>query len=266
MKIKCGYCGSFIDDTNEKCPNCGGVNDHLVRSAHGVPKTIEELKQWCLNKNIPLEQARFFIGEDYRGARAFGIYKDENTENFIVYKNKSDGSRAVRYEGKDEAYAVNELYMRLKEEILNQKQHLKQQRPSSSVVGLKTSRRIVIGYWIFIVISFIFTLLLLSGAFDSPNRGYYSYNNSIYYYQPSDGWYQYDSDDWSPASVDRELSNNYENYKTFGSDDADSFYDSGYYYEDSTTYSDYDSDWDSDSSWDSGSDWDSGATDWDSDW
>ena len=62
---------------------------------------------------------RFFIGKDTRAPRAFGIY--EANGEFIVYKNKSDGSRAIRYKGTDEAYAVNELYMRLKEEILNQK-------------------------------------------------------------------------------------------------------------------------------------------------
>ena len=27
--------------------------------------------------NLPLEEMRTFIGEDYKGAKAFGIYKDE---------------------------------------------------------------------------------------------------------------------------------------------------------------------------------------------
>ena len=45
---------------------------------------------------------RFFIGEDFREARAFGIYK-AGENRFVVYKNKSDGSRAVRYDGPDEA-------------------------------------------------------------------------------------------------------------------------------------------------------------------
>lgn len=62
---------------------------------------------------------RFFIGEDYKEPKAFGIYQDGN--RFIVYKNKADGSRAIRYDGLDEAYAVNEIYLKLKEEIANQK-------------------------------------------------------------------------------------------------------------------------------------------------
>ena len=109
MKLKCNYCGSFIKDTDEKCPNCGAVNEHLMRSADGIPKTIEELKAFCQKHNLPLKQMRFFIGENFTEPKAFGIYKDDEG-NFIVYKNKADGSRTVRYQGTDEAYAVNEIY------------------------------------------------------------------------------------------------------------------------------------------------------------
>ena len=45
MKIKCDYCGAYINDTDERCPNCGAVNNHLQRNANEAPKTIEELKQ-----------------------------------------------------------------------------------------------------------------------------------------------------------------------------------------------------------------------------
>ena len=30
MKVKCDYCGSFIEDTDETCPHCGGVNEHVM--------------------------------------------------------------------------------------------------------------------------------------------------------------------------------------------------------------------------------------------
>ena len=122
MKIKCEYCESMFDDTLEKCPNCGAPNQNVRRSTSDQPTTIEGLKEWYAAKGLPPEDVtRFFIGKDYRGAKAFGIYKDENSGNFIVYKNKADGTRAVRYEGTDEAYAVNELHTRLKQEILEQK-------------------------------------------------------------------------------------------------------------------------------------------------
>ena len=70
MKVKCDYCGSFIEDTDETCPNCGAVNSHLMRSADGVPKTIEELKAFAKAKNLPLEEMRFFIGIDYKEPKA----------------------------------------------------------------------------------------------------------------------------------------------------------------------------------------------------
>ena len=73
--------------------------------------------------NLPLEEMRTFIGEDYKGAKAFGIYKDETDGTFVVYKNKEDGTRAVRYKGSDEAYAVNELYQKMKERVATQKAH-----------------------------------------------------------------------------------------------------------------------------------------------
>ena len=87
----------------------------------GIPKTIEELKDYCNRNGLLASKTRFFIDYDYRGAKAFGIYKDEETGEFVVYKNKADGSRAERYRGTDEEFAVVELYDRLQSEITNQK-------------------------------------------------------------------------------------------------------------------------------------------------
>ncbi len=76
-------------------------------------KTIEDLCGWYNAHNLPpYETTRFFIGVDYKKPRAFGIYRDGN--EFVVYKNKDNGERAVRYKGPDEAYAVNEIYLKLK--------------------------------------------------------------------------------------------------------------------------------------------------------
>lgn len=123
MEKICDYCGVKYDDGLSVCPSCGAPNN-FVRHGDGVPRTIEELKQWYKDANLPPEETtRFFIGRNYIERCAFGIYKDENTGDFIVYKNKDTGVRAIRYQGKDEAYAVNELYLRLKEEITNQKAH-----------------------------------------------------------------------------------------------------------------------------------------------
>ena len=102
-------------DQDDGHPSVGG---------HDYTKMVEELQEWYTKQGLPpAEVTRFFIGEDYKDPKAFGIYKDASTGNFVVYKNKADGSRAVRYEGTDEAFAVNEIFMRLKQEILEQKAH-----------------------------------------------------------------------------------------------------------------------------------------------
>ena len=171
MKIKCEYCQSEINDYDEKCPNCGAVNKNLKRNAIGVPKTIDELKQWYIERNLPDENVtRFFIGKDIKEKRAFGIYKDLETNEFVVYKNKDNGQRAIRYQGPDEAFAVNELYLRLKQEILNQKSRnqnnnasKRSSRRNSFTLGRLIGRLLIIFYITIIVYTIAIALL-------SPNR------------------------------------------------------------------------------------------------
>ena len=112
---KCPYCGGQVRSDQLKCPGCGGANENYVPAAPSRsalrPKTIRELQEYCASRKLPLKQMRFFIGENYRPPKAFGIYRDG--ENFIVYKNKGDGSRFIRYSGPDEAKAVDELFNKL---------------------------------------------------------------------------------------------------------------------------------------------------------
>ena len=83
MRVRCDYGGNYIEDTDKNCPHCGAPNDRMQRSGTKVPKTIEELKAFCAAHHLPLEQMRFFLGEDYRGPRAFGVYKD-GEGNFVL--------------------------------------------------------------------------------------------------------------------------------------------------------------------------------------
>ena len=69
-------------------------------------------KSWVFLFN----EIRLFIGEDYKEPKAFGIYKDEESGNYIVYKNKANGERAIRYQGNEEE-ASQILWDRLEEEI-----------------------------------------------------------------------------------------------------------------------------------------------------
>lgn len=115
---KCNYCGGLILSNEKACPACGAANLHYVEDAPSVvltPHTIEELKEYCAERNMPLRRMRFFIGENYQKPKAFGIFQNSAGE-FVVYKNKADGSRSIRYIGRDEEYAVKELYLKLLDE------------------------------------------------------------------------------------------------------------------------------------------------------
>lgn len=299
MKIKCEHCGAEISDLDVKCPYCRGENIHYKKenvstyNANNVPQTIEELKQWYIAMNLPDENVtRFFIGKDYKRPKAFGIYKDERTGNFIVYKNKGDGERAVRYEGKDEAYAVNELYKKLKDEIYNQKHNnqntkirnnyrSKNRNNNNNYKDSEFYKNTTPLYRFFYIVIAAVSIIGISAFFlfilfgiRTPNQGYYRYNDSYYYYQ-SGRWYEYDDYyGWRRAYVDDYFEDNYDYYYDSGyydyDYDIDRFEDSSYYSKPSSSSSsssyDYDSSYDSDSSWDSSDSWDSSSTDWDSDW
>lgn len=254
MQIKCDYCGAYFADTEEQCPTCGAPNNQLRRTATSVPLTIEELQKFIAEKNIPAEKIRFFIGVDYKEPKAFGIYKDEMTGNFVVYKNKSDGTRAVRYEGKDEAYAVNEIYQKLREEInRNNEQHGMpnanrgpvngspyQQRNTYTEDNNDPERRKNNQKYKMLMVAFIF-IVAVSLFVCISNVAVRSHNGHSggFFVNDSSGYeYNVDDDDDDSYSWD---------------DDSSSSYDDS-----------WDSDWDSSDSWDSN--WDSFDSDWGSDW
>lgn len=165
MNIKCEYCGQEISDKESNCPHCGAAIANHTRTRGSQPRTIEQLQQWYKDMNLPPEEVtRFFIGKNIKEKRAFGIYLDENGE-YVVYKNKDNGQRAIRYQGKDEAYAVNELYQRLKTEITNQKAN--NMANQNKAVKTKESRRgSIFSFLIFFGIVFlIVTIGLLCSIF-----------------------------------------------------------------------------------------------------
>ena len=252
------------------------------------PMTIEELRLYCAQHGMPLEKMRFFIGEDCPEPRAFGIYRDG--DRFVVYKNKDNGNRAVRYHGPDEAYAVNELFTKLLDECHKRgiypdgqpaardpltrggtpvrQQYAASPRGARSRGGSGGKSKT----WLAILL--IIALLFAYRWYTHRNDGYYRLGDTTYY-RSGDDWFYYAAADW--------LESDYGPDYYYGSD-----------YDDYYIGSDYDPDWDvsdvtyseawdeSDSggffSWfgsdddddhDYGSDyggWDSSDTDWDSDW
>ena len=60
MKIRCEYCNSYIDESEEKCPSCGSPNKDFKRVGNQVPTTIQELEEWYQAHNLPpYETTRF---------------------------------------------------------------------------------------------------------------------------------------------------------------------------------------------------------------
>ena len=263
MQVKCNYCGALIEETSETCPKCGAPLSGSHRTAKEQPKTIAELQEWYVAHHLPPEEiTRFFIGKNITEPKAFGIYRDGNGD-FVVYKNKSTGERAIRYKGADEQYAVNELYQRLKAEIADQKGN----RPSSQQPVVDNTKKKKKKKGCLIAIIILCVIGILGAIFDkTPPNGYYHYNGAQYYHQGS-SWYYYDKekDDWFPSTeeidIDKKNAKDFQTDQHYGKDfESSSWYDSG-------SHSDDNDSWDNDSDWDSDDDsWDSGGTDWDSDW
>lgn len=218
------------------------------------PKTIEELAQWYAAHNLPPEEVtRFFIGKDIKEPKAFGIYKD-GFGNVVVYKNKDTGERAVRYQGRDEAYGVRELLARLRQEIGNQKARNRQ-------LTEKEKKRAKI-----LTIAAVAAVAAALGLvmFFSKSTGYYR-NGSDYYYYSHNSWFIYDTlYGWSPCYAEPYWEDDWRDY--YVSDSYDASYGTGDFLESDYYYNEVQSDWDSEDHWSSNDSWDSGSTDWGSDW
>ena len=268
MSKRCYHCGEPLSEKDRVCPRCG-ADAHESRK----PKTIYELRVYCAQKHVPLADIRFFIDEDYRGPKAFGIYQDDEGQ-FVVYKNKADGTRAIRYRGPDEAHAVDEILQKMNSEV-----ELRRAKKRGGVtrggVGRSPSRPKRSGSartaMLAAVVSMLIVAAVIIGAAfcalrGTPRRGYYHYGGDTYYYYHD--WYRCDGDEWYPAEeIPQELEEDYRDYRT---DDYDvpAFEDTAWYDYEDTRYDSDDDDDDDDYDWDDDDwdDWDTDDTDWDSDW
>ena len=276
---RCPRCGALVLPTERFCAQCGAPleggaaravrtdeaiplpNNEEIPALAGqviaVPHTLEELKAYCYQKGMPLEKMRFFLDVDYRQPKAFGIYRDG--DQFVVYKNKADGSRAVRYHGPDEAHAVGELYAKLLDEC-----HMRgiypDQTPEQAKQREKAKKR-AMRLMIATVVVFIAMMAVgiwLSAA-SHRHDGYYRADNAMYY-RYGDSWY-YDDYYGGWMLVDAFPYDTYDDY--YLGDD----YDAGWGasdFESSSAWERIQAERESSShDYDS---WDSGSTDWSSDW
>ena len=161
---QCPYCGSTVASNEKFCGNCGAPNEGYIADTKRqifLPKTIDELKEYCAERGMPLLKMRFFIGEDYRRPKAFGIYRDGN--EFVVYKNKANGERAIRYRGPDEAHAVNELFLKLLDECHHRGIYPDGKLPEPSQGGTQRRSRMSTGLKA-ALIAMVFGILYTTGA------------------------------------------------------------------------------------------------------
>ena len=274
----CEYCGSSLTSGDQVCPGCGAPNPHYDPAAvpapapkGGKPRTMEELKAFCAGKSMPLEQMRFFIGRDEPSPRAFGIYREG--DDFIVYKNKADGSRAIRYRGPDEAFAVNELYQKLLEEHRLRTGGGSPQAPKrgSAQYNVRNQKKGIKYLPIILILLGYLLFSYLPGRVSHGKDGYYRVGEDLFYRYGSswfldtgggytDGWTEVDDFPYENA-------NTYYQGNSYDEDWGRSDFSDSWAWEEYRDSDDWDSDdWDSD--WDDYDydDWDSGDTDWDSDW
>ena len=228
MKIKCEFCGNMLNDTQAVCPHCGAPNEHVRRASGDQPVTIQQLKQWYESKGLPpYEVTRFFIGIDYREPRAFGIYFDPDSGNYIVYKNKDTGVRVIRYEGTDEAYAVNELFQRLKQEIVQQKSNNASRKAGGQQGQSGKSGGGCFGFllklfgWVVGITVGAMVLLPALGfllTLNDPDPGYYALSGTSYYRSNTDydgsTWFCFDGEEWSVLPYDQGLPEELEGKRT----------------------------------------------------
>ena len=269
-KRHCPFCDHIVGTDEETCPFCGAENRE--------PKTIEELKEYCDIRGMPLSRMRFFIGVDYEKARAFGIYEDGG--RFIVYKNKANGDRAVRYSGPDESYAVRELFLKLldechrrdiwpdgrpAEEPVRRSREAKGRRRSGK--GLSKTAILVIAAAVLAAATIIWFAVEGDWDFRSFRNGYYRYEgNNTYYLKKGSYWFYGGKADWysrqgAPSGEVVYLGDEYDpewGVIEFEDSGMGQRYEAGEYYNRDSS----DSGWSS-SDYDS---WDAGDTDWSSDW
>ncbi len=262
--------------------------------------SMQDIRDVALQYRMDLEKMRFFIGEDRKEAKCFGIYEDEQGY-FIVYKNKSDGSRAVRYKGRSEAEASRILFEKLDEEIRTRmkrrdwwehqermandreyayeyekeiaRRYQKELKEPKKRKITKDSSSIesIVGAAALYALGGMVAFNLINGAVHpSPSTGYYvdPLNNTNYVYY-HDNWYSYNNG-WYETYVD-----DYDDFEFMGThysnqtwttdfDDSDYFgysWDS-YYTPASHDDDDYDSIW----SWDWDFNHDDDDSGWDYDW
>lgn len=223
MERSCIFCGRSLADGDEVCPNCGTPVSRGAESAPDSvgrrdpladgPRSLDELKAYCRAHRLSPEALRFSIGRDSAESRVTGIFR-EPSGDFVVFRNKGDGSRLELYRGTDEASAVRVFFPRLQDALARQRSGSGRAAASRSSASVRRqsgclTRPLLLVILLIILFSLVFTF------FDrSPSKGYYRYNE-VYYYCDDGDWYYYSTSmlSWIPlAAPEPELADNAREY------------------------------------------------------
>ncbi len=221
MERSCIFCGLSLSEGDEVCPNCGtpvsrGAEEAPVSRAEphtGEPRSLEELRSYCRAHRLSAETLRFSIGKDSAEPRVTGLFR-EPSGDFVVFRNKGDGSRLELYRGRDEASAVRVFFPRLQDALARQRSGSGRAASSRSSASVRRqsgclTRPLLLVILLIILFSLVFTF------FDrSPSKGYYRYNE-VYYYCDDGDWYYYSASmlSWIPlAAPEQELADNAREY------------------------------------------------------
>lgn len=267
--------------------------------------TLSSLKEYCVKTQLPLEKMRFSLGMNKgRSPRWFFIYRDITGE-WVVAKNKDDGTTVERYRGFDESEAVRIIAQKMEEEAnkrgLSIYRTLPEENPPIEQVAPTTAflpagagtqdpwenpckRRT--GRWkpvLFLTIILLsITMLVIGlaatmgktiqgrterGSFRQSDSPNYHYEYGHEDYASADDipWWQY----WILDAYDDDYDGDYGSGNEYNND---SWYDDFYYGPGDSYDNEYDYGYDYeyndsiyDDGWDS-DDWSDADTDWDSDW
>ncbi len=262
---KCRFCGTTLSSDERSCPHCGAPNElFVVNTPRNVflPKTIDELKEYCAERGMPLLRMRFFIGQDYRQPKAFGIYQDGS--RFVVYKNKANGERAIRYDGPDEEYAVRELLLKLLDECHNRNIYPDGKPDDTMAVKPKTkTKRNSVLLPVVIFLTCVLLSMIIAGLTKQNHKsdGYYRFSEDALYYRYGSKWFYNNTSDsnWTETEdVPADAVDQYYVGESFETDWGKSDFKQSEAWakikeKNTSSSSDYER-------------WDSEDTDWDSDW
>ena len=231
MDQKMVYRPDLAEDATEFCPLCGAPvapmeepqPEATPAQPETTPRTVEELVALCDSFEVDPANHGFFIGKDEKDTPGYGLFLDAFGD-YVFYHNHSSGDRAIRYKGRDEGYAVGEMYRRMKAAHLFHRPAARQESDGSSRSQhhhshrshrqRKKARRLrrIIAAAVAVVVCCVAAVVLRWRALQ-PKDGYYHYQGRYYYLQHRQ-WYAYDSvmDTWNKTQPDENVVDNHSLY------------------------------------------------------